>query len=158
QAGTSVALDHPLGWTTQVQINQIKAPILYNFRRLRQGVGITAKKLGCNRMLIFIEMEIAFALLLPRAEQAIRRGELSHDQAASRDFIAAQRFRSRIILLRYDHYILDAADETCVADKAAENRIGDSGHGSKNCRGRNPHRADLQRLRYPRALRSGACG
>src|SRR6185437_13602965 len=158
QARTSIALDHPLGGTTQVQINQVKACILYNFRRLSESVGIAAKKLSCNRMLVFIEMEIAFALLLPRAEQAVSRGELSHDQTASRDFIAAQTFRSRIILLRYGHYILDAADKTCVADKAAENRIGDSGHGSKDCCRCNAHRADLQRLRYPRALRSGACG
>ena len=75
---------------------------------------IAAEKLRRNRVLVFVEVEIALGLLVLLAEHAVGRGELGHDQAAS-----AQ-----------------------VADEAAEDGVGDAGHGGEDRRGGDGDGAD----------------
>src|SRR5260370_20592849 len=65
-------------------------------------------------MLVFVEMQVTFGFLVLLAEHAVGRGELGHDQAA-----AAQ-----------------------VADEAAEDGVGDAGHGSQDCGWGNLNSAD----------------
>src|SRR5437879_3233617 len=55
-------------------------------------------------MLVFVEVQIAFGLLIFLAEYTVGRGELGHDQAASAE----------------------------VADEAAEDSVGHSGHGGED--------------------------
>ena len=100
QAGASVALHDFLCRTAQVQVNEVEAEALNHARRLGHHMRIAAKKLRQDRMLVFIEMQIALGLLIFLTQHAVRRGELCHDQSA-----AAK-----------------------VADKAAEDGVGDAGH------------------------------
>ena len=67
-------------------------------------------------MLVFVEMEIALGLLIFLAEDAVGRGELGHDQAASAK----------------------------VADEAAEDGVGDAGHGGEDGGGGDGDVADLR--------------
>jgi hypothetical protein len=66
--------------------------------------GSAAEELRRDRVLVFIEMQIALGLLILLAQHAVGRGELGHDQAASAE----------------------------VADEAAEDGVGDAGHGSEH--------------------------
>ena len=108
QAGASVALHDFFRRAAQIQIDQIEAQALDHARGLGHHLRIAAEKLRRNRVLVFIEVEIALGLLIFLAEHAVGRGELGHDQAAS-----AQ-----------------------VADEAAEDGVGDAGHGREDGRGR----------------------
>ena len=69
-------------------------------------------------MLVFVEVQVALCLFVLGAQDAIGRGELGHDQAA-----AAQ-----------------------VANEAAEDGVRDASHGSKDGRGTDLDRANLQQL------------
>src|ERR1035441_4457127 len=71
-------------------------------------------------MLVFVEVEIAFGLLVFFAEHAVSRGELGHDQAASAE----------------------------VANEAAEDGIGDSGHGGQDRGGGDGDGADREAVRH----------
>ncbi len=78
--------------------------------------GIAAEKLGGDGVLVFVEMKIAFCLLIFLAENAVGRGELGHDEAASAE----------------------------VADKAAEDRIGNACHGREDGGGGDGDGTDLE--------------
>src|SRR5450432_1583033 len=75
-------------------------------------------------MLIFVEMQIALGLLIFLAEHAVRGGELGHDQPAAVE----------------------------IADEAAEDGVGNAGHGSQHGRGGDSDIADQKacgdRLRW----------
>ena len=75
---------------------------------------IAAEELRRDRVFVFVEVEIALSLLIFFAEHTVSRGELSHDQAAS-----AQ-----------------------VANEAAEDGVGDAGHGGEDRRGGDGDGAD----------------
>ena len=61
QSRAAIALHHFLRRATQVQIHQIESQVLDNPSRLRHRLGIAAKKLRRNRMLVLVEMQIALA-------------------------------------------------------------------------------------------------
>jgi hypothetical protein len=69
-------------------------------------------------MLIFVEMQIALGLLVFGPKYAVRGSELSHDQAASAE----------------------------VANKAAENGVGNAGHRGEHSSGRDLDGADLEKV------------
>src|SRR4029077_18173810 len=66
---------------------------------------IAAEELRRNRVLVFVEVQVALGLPILGAQHAVGRGELGHDQSAAGE----------------------------VTDKATENGVGDSGHGSQHC-------------------------
>src|SRR5437870_662148 len=91
-------------------------------------------------MFVLVEMQIALALGLAAAEESIGRGELGHDEAASR---AGGRINGRM-------------QKAGIADEAAEDRVSHACHGRKNGGGRDAHAADLDTLRYRRGLSRAA--
>src|SRR5689334_1214944 len=70
-------------------------------------------------MLVFVEMQVALGFLVLGAEDAVGGGDLGHDQPAA----------------------------TEIPDNAAEDGVGDAGHGSEDGGGTYGHRADGDLLR-----------
>src|SRR5262249_29334229 len=119
---------------------------------------------GRDGMLVLIKMQIAFALLLPRAEQAVGGSELGHQKAAGRTVVILQdRWGGSLrlalfMLLGHRHEFARLGYKAGVADEAAENGVGHAGHRREN-RGRgNAHAANLDSLRHLRALWHGDGG
>ena len=76
-------------------------------------------------MLVLVEMEVALGLFVLAPENAVRRSEFGHDQPASGQ----------------------------VADEAAENRVGNTGHRRED-RGR----GDVNRAKRDTSRNRGLCG
>src|ERR1700680_5276105 len=85
-------------------MDEVEAQILDHPDGVCHDAGIATKKLGRDGMLVFVEVQVAFGLLIFLAEYTVGRGELGHDQAASAE----------------------------VADEAAEDSVGPSGHGGED--------------------------
>ena len=116
QAGAAVALHDFLGGTSEVQVDEVEAESLDHFGGFGHHLGIAAEKLGRDRVLVFVEVEIALGLLIFLAQNSVGRGELGHDETASAE----------------------------VADEAAEDGVGDAGHGREDSGWGDCDRADLQ--------------
>src|SRR5579872_172555 len=119
QAGASVALYDLFRRAAEVEIDQVEAESFDHAGGFGHDVRIAAEKLGGDRMLVLVEMEVALRLLILLAQDAVGRGELGHDEATS-----AQ-----------------------IADEAPEDSIGDSSHGREDGGGRDRDCADLESRR-----------
>src|SRR5262249_39088098 len=122
-------------------------------------IRIAAEKLGGDRVLVFVKVQVALALGFARAEQAVGGGELRHQQAAAGTFFcfAQSRTLPSVLTLWRGHDVACAAYEAGVADETTEHRVGHAGHRSQDGGGSKVHIADLERLPYLRASRSD-CG
>ena len=87
QAAATVAVDDALGRASQVEVNEIEACIRTDARALGERLGIGAEDLRGDRVLVVVVGEVAFALGLAHAAEAVGRGELGHDEAAARDLV-----------------------------------------------------------------------
>src|SRR5206468_4757460 len=119
QSRAAIALHNFLRRTSKVQIHEIEAEAFDNARRLSHDLRSAAKELRGDRMLVLVEMKIAFRLLIFGTEHSVGRSELGHDQPTSAE----------------------------VAYEPPKNRVGDAGHRSKYGGRRNGHRTELNRLR-----------
>ena len=109
QARAAVALHHLVHRAAEVDIDDVEAQVLADARGVGHHLRIGAEQLRGDGVLLRLEGQILAAcgvgLRAPqRGADAVRAGELGHDQAA-----AAQ-----------------------VADEAAEHRVGDAGHGRQH--------------------------
>ena len=62
QTGAAVALHDFLRRAPEIEVDQVEAEVLNHPRRLRHHLGIAAKKLGRDGMLVLVEMQIALGL------------------------------------------------------------------------------------------------
>jgi hypothetical protein len=128
QSGTAVALYHFLRRAAEVQVHQVEAEVFDQARGIGKHCGIAAEQLRRDGMLVVIEMQVAAAHAAV-AEHAVGGSELGHDQPAAAE----------------------------IADEAAENRVGNAGHGGQNRSRRQRHRANPEGGGDGR-LRAGSVG
>ncbi len=128
QPRAAIALHDLLRRAAEVQIDQVEAEVLHHARGVGQRRGIAAEELRRDGVLVAIERQVLLGLLVLVADDAVGRGELGHHQTA-----AAQ-----------------------IADEAAEDGIGDPGHGREHGRRANLDAADRDRRRHARARRRDA--
>src|SRR3954470_14385272 len=93
-------------------------------------------------MLIRVEVQIAFELGNTGSRNAIRRGELGHDQPASGLAPAEQ--------------VIVGGLQVYVADEPAEHGVRNASHWRQDCCRRDAYIADLERLRHLRLRRAFA--
>src|SRR6266852_3498055 len=115
QAGAAVALHDFLRRAAEVQVDKIEAQVFHQARGIGQYCRTAAKELGRDRVLVFVEMKVA-SPNAKIAQDAVGRGELGHNQAASAE----------------------------VLDEAAEDGVGNAGHGREHGGGSDADAADLQ--------------
>src|SRR5579871_2855435 len=89
QSGTAVALHYLIDGAAEVDIHNVEPEILARSRGVRHYLRIRSEKLRRDGMLFRLEIEIAkrprrlFASCLQRCDDAVRAGELSHDESAA---------------------------------------------------------------------------
>ncbi len=129
QTGAAVALDDLLHRAAEVHVDAVEAKILDHASGVGQDLGLGAEKLGDDRMFVGLVVEVveagpprrllALGLALGIGDDAVRAGELGHDQTAP-----AQ-----------------------AADEAAKDRVGHARHGGEGDGGRQLKGAEAQLLR-----------
>ena len=120
QPGAAVALHHLIDRTAEVDVEDVEAQVLAHAGGIGHDCRIGAEQLRGDRMLLRIEGQVLQGaggfLAAAGGADAMRAGELGHDQAA-----AAQ-----------------------SADEAAEDGVGDAGHRRQHGGGSNGYAADVQ--------------
>jgi len=108
QTGAAIAFHYLVDGAAEVDVENVKAKIFANACGIGHDGGVGAEKLRRDRMLLRLEGQVfqsASGLArVARGADAMRARELGHDQPAA----------------------------TQVADEAAENRVGDAGHGRQH--------------------------
>ena len=130
QAGASVAGDDLAGGAAEVEIDEVEAHILDDLRGFRERGRIAAEELRRDGMLVAVEREVALGLLVLVADDAVGRGELGHHESAAAE----------------------------IADEAAEDGVGDSGHGCEHRCGTDFDSAERDRCGDAGVGRRGALG
>src|SRR5581483_1574175 len=120
QSRPAIALHYFLRWTSEVQIDKIETEVFHDACGVCHHLRIAAEKLRGDRMLIFVEMQVALGFLVFRAKYAVRRGELGHNQPA-----AAK-----------------------IADESPENGVGHARHRREDCGRRNIYGPDPNGARH----------
>src|ERR1019366_1442540 len=118
QPGAAVALDNFLGRAAEVQIDEVEPEVFHQASGIGQHGGTTAEELGRDGVLVFVKVKVASLDALV-AQYSVGGGELGHDQAASAK----------------------------VLDEAAEDGVGDPGHGSEDSGGGDRNVSHLQARR-----------
>src|SRR5208337_4527718 len=118
QSGAAIALHYFFRWAAQVQVDQVEAEVFHQARGIGQHARTAAEELCRDGVLVFVKVKVASLDALV-AQNAVGRGELGHDQAASAK----------------------------VLDEATENRVGDPGHGGEHGGGGDGDPADAQARR-----------
>ena len=83
QAGAAVAGDDALGRAAEVEVDEVEAGVLDDARGVGQRLGVRAEELRRDGVLVVVVGEVALALGLAHAREAVGRGELGHDEAAA---------------------------------------------------------------------------
>ena len=83
QAGAAIAANDALGRTAKVEVDEVEAGVLDDAGGVGEGFGVGAEELRGDGVLIVVVGEIALALGLAHAGEAVGRGELGHDEAAA---------------------------------------------------------------------------
>ena len=83
QAGAAVAGDDALGGAAEVEVDDVEAGVLADAGGLGEGLGVGAEELCGDGVLVVVVGEVALALGLAHAGEAVGRGELGHDEAAA---------------------------------------------------------------------------
>ncbi len=104
QAGASVAGDDFAGGASEVEIDEVEAEVFDDLGGFGKCRGIAAEELRGDGVLVAVEGEVALGLLVFVADDAVGGGELGHHEAASAE----------------------------IADEAAEDGVGDAGHGRED--------------------------
>ena len=84
-------------------------------------------------MLVVVVGEVALALDLAHAAQAVGGGELRHDEAAAGMLVGGLAGHVS------GAGAIGVSEEGSILDEAAENRVSHTGHRSKDSRGRDVH-------------------
>src|SRR5208283_5930090 len=111
----AVALHDFLGRAAQVQVDEVEAEVFHQASGIGQHARTAAEELGRDRVFVFVEVKVASADALV-AQHTVGRGELGHDQAASAKAL----------------------------DEAAEDGVGDAGHGREHGGGGDRNVPNLQ--------------
>ncbi len=83
QAGAAVAGDDALGGAAEVEVDDVEAGVLDDAGGVGEGLGVGAEELRGDGVLVVVVGEVALALGLAHAGEAVGRGELGHDEAAA---------------------------------------------------------------------------
>ena len=83
QAGAAVAGDDALGRAAEVEVDDVEAGVLDDAGGVGEGLGIGAEELRGDGVLVVVVGEVALALGLAHAGEAVGGGELGHDEAAA---------------------------------------------------------------------------
>ena len=169
QAAASVAGDDALGGAAEVQVDEIEAGVLDDACGVGQRGWIRAEELRGDRVFVVVEGEVALALRLAHASEAVGRGELGHDQAAAGLLVGdlgvdseprcstrvASKDRSQGDCANLGHPHRRSRKEAGVADEAAKDGVGDPGHRREHCRRGDRHSANVEGRRDARMLWHG---
>ena len=147
ESGAAVARDDTLGWAAEVEVNEVEAGVLNDAGGVGESLGVGAEELRRDGVLVVVVGEVALALGLAHAGEAVGRGELRHDEATAGLLVGLRRLPRRCWRL--------CRELAGVLDEAAEDRVCDAGHGGENCRGRDPDIADGEACRDARVLGHG---
>ncbi len=134
EAGAAVAADDALGGAAEVQVDDVEAGVLADAGGVGQGFGVGAEDLGGDGVLVVVVGQVALALGLAHAGEAVGGGELGHDEAAAGLLVGGRLRRRPVGCFR--------GELAGVFDEAAENGVGDAGHGGEHGGGRDVHVAD----------------
>ena len=96
-------------------------------------------------MLVFVVGQVPFALRFAHARQAVRGGELRHDQPAARLLIGHARFNPIGKIGRRAFRSSALMEQTRIANESAKHRVRHARHRRQYRRRRNRNGADLQR-------------
>jgi hypothetical protein len=83
QTGAAVAVHDALGRAAEVQVDDIEARILADACAVGERLGVRAEDLRGDRVLVLVVGQVALALGLAHAREAVGGGELRHDEAAA---------------------------------------------------------------------------
>ena len=83
QAGAAVAGDDALGGAAEVEVDEVEACVLDDAGGVGEGLGVGAEELRGDGVLVVVVGEVALALGLAHAGEAVGGGELRHDEAAA---------------------------------------------------------------------------
>ena len=95
QAAAAVAVDDALRRAAEIEIDEIEAGVLADARAVGECLGVGAEELRGDGMLVVVVREVALALGLAHAAEAVGGGELGHDEAAAGDLVRWSRRRRR---------------------------------------------------------------
>ncbi len=135
-------------------------------RRIR----FRAEELRADGVLVVVVGQVALELGLAHAGQTVGGGELRHDEAAAGVFVRGLGFNGggeRSILrnphLRVEMWgtrtrICGGGEDRSVLDEAAEDGVGNAGHGGEHRRRRDAHAADGELRRHARVRGHGVLG
>ena len=139
QAGAAVAGDDALGRAAEVEVDEVEAGVLHDAGGVGEGLGVGAEELRGDGVLVVVVGEVALALGLAHAGEAVGGGELGHDEAAAGLLVGGFAVDVRVSRLSRSRR---SVNMTGVLDEAAEDGVGDAGHGGEHGRGRDADVAD----------------
>ena len=151
QAGAAIAANDALGRAAEVQVDEIEAGVLDDARGVCEGGRIRPEQLRRYRVLVVVVGEVALALDLAHTGKTVGGGELRHDEAAAGLLVGgcgvdAGRVRKQPQVLRLGCASLRmtslVSELAGVLDEAAEDGVGDAGHGGEHGGGRDADAAD----------------
>ncbi len=153
----------------EVEVDEVEAGVLDDAGGVGEGLGVGAEELGRDGVLVVVVSEVALALGLAHAGEAVGGGELRHDETAAGLLVGLrsgyvdggrkpQVLRLRCAPLRMTHLKSRRGELARVLDEAAEDGVGDAGHGCEDGRGRDLYVADGKAGRDAGVLRHGVLG
>ena len=157
EAGAAVASHDALGRAAQIEVDGVEAGVLNDAGCFSQGFGVGAEELGGDGMLILVEGEVALSLGFAHAREAVGGGELGHQEAAAGlevsdggvDFLSLDFPGPQMRGTGGIPGMVGCGEEAGVADKAAEDGVGDAGHGGEDGGGADGDGTDADLGRHP---------
>jgi len=83
QTAPAVARYYALCRAAEVQVHHVEAGVFDNSCRIGKRCGIRPEELCRNRMLVVVKGQVALALRLPHAREAVGGSEFGHDEPAT---------------------------------------------------------------------------